>query len=124
MLTAGVLALGVLAVACGNPADDRPKAPTGEPSITGTVTSSAGVTNGDIVGSFLVEDGKGEYDRASVSVTVRTGWFRPGEDDGYVAIARPAAQDLANKTVAVQFTGPVAESYPVQATANWVIVID
>jgi hypothetical protein len=123
-LAACLLALGVLAAACTSPAEDQPSAPTGPPSITGTVTSTAGVTNGDIVGSFLVEDGNGDYDKASVTVTVRTGWFRPDRDGGYVAIARPTGQELASKTVAVKFTGPVAESYPVQATADWVIVED
>jgi hypothetical protein len=124
VLVACLLVLGLLAAACTDPNDGQAAAPTGEPSITGTVTSTAGVTNRDIVGSFLVEDGKGDYDKASVTVTVRTGWFRPDPDGGYVAIARPMGPELANKTVAVKFTGPVAESYPVQATADWVIVED
>jgi len=119
--TATLLAFGCLVAACSDPADERPAKPTGEPSITGTVTSTAGVTNGDIVGSFLVEDGTGDYDKASVTVTVKTGWFRHS-GDAYVAIDRPTGQELAGKTVEVQFTGPVAESYPVQATAGWVIV--
>jgi len=122
-VVACVSTIGLLASACGDPADERPAAPTGAPSITGAVTSTADVTNGAIVGSFLIEDGKGDYDKASVTVTVKTGWFRR-DGDGYVAIDRPAGQELAGRTVAVQFTGPVAESYPVQATAGWVIVED
>jgi hypothetical protein len=122
-LAASLLTLALLATACGDPADERPAAPTGEPSITGVVSSTAGVSNGDIVGSFLIDEGRGDYDKASVTVTVKTGWFRR-DGDGFVSIERPTGQELAGKTVAVQFTGPVAESYPVQATAGWVIVED
>jgi hypothetical protein len=122
-LAAGLLTLAVFATACGDPNDERPAAPTGEPSITGVVASTAGVSNGDIVGSFLIEEGSGDYDKASVTVTVKTGWFRRS-GDGFAMIDRPTGQELAGKTVEVQFTGPVAESYPVQATAGWVIVGD
>jgi hypothetical protein len=122
-LVACLMTLGALAAACGDGGDERPAAPTGDPSITGVVASTADVSNGDIVGSFLIDKGSGDYDKASVTVTVKTGWFRRS-GDGFAAIDRPTGQELAGKTVEVQFTGPVAESYPVQATAGWVIVGD
>src|SRR5512136_1680846 len=75
-LAACILTLGLVAAACGDAADERPAAPSGQPSITGTITSAADVTHGDIVGSFLVEVGRGDYGKASVTVTVKTGWFR------------------------------------------------
>jgi len=117
---AAMMALAGLATACG---DEQPSAPTGDPSITGVVASATPVDGGDAVGSFLIDQGSGDYDKASVSVTDDTGWYRRS-GEGYEAIDPPAATDLTGKTVEVQFTGPVAESYPVQATAGWVIVGD
>ncbi len=35
----------------------------------------------------------------------------------------PDAAALTGRTVAVAFVGPVAESYPVQATAGWVVLL-
>jgi hypothetical protein len=122
-LAASLLTLAALAVACGDPADERPAAPSGDPSITGVVTSATPVDGGDAVGAFLIDQGSGDYDKASVAVTDDTGWYRRS-GDGYEAIQRPAATELTGKSVEVQFTGPVAESYPVQATAGWVIVED
>lgn len=122
-LVACLLASGGLVAACGDPADDRPPEPTGQPDITGVVTYASDVTNGDIVGSFLVEGGEGDYDKASVTVTADTVWYRRTAD-GYEVIDAPTPADLTGKRGAVRFTGAVAESYPVQATADWVIVTD
>lgn len=119
-LTAVVLAAGVLA-ACG---DDQPAAPVGDPSITGVAVQVSPVDEEEAaVGSFLIDKGSGDYDKAYVSVTDETGWYRRA-GDGFAAIERPTPTDLTGKTVEVQFTGAVAESYPVQATAGWVIVGD
>ena len=59
-------------------------------------------------------------DRASVRVTARTVvWARAGEGRDEISAA-----DLAvGQRVAVSFTGPVAESYPVQATAGDVEIL-
>ena len=75
------------------------------------------------MGSFLIDQGSGDYDKASVAVTDDTGWYRRS-GEGYEAIDRRRRTSSTGKTVEVQFTGPVAESYPVQATAGWVIVGD
>jgi hypothetical protein len=119
VLAAALLAATVLA-ACG---DDQPAAPVGEPSITGVVAAAAPADGSDPVSSFLIDQGSGDYDKASVTVTDDTGWYRR-TTDGYETIARPSVGELTGKTVEVQFTGAVAESYPVQATAGWVIVGD
>ena len=117
LLAAALAAAGTL-VACG---DEPPAAPSGDPSITGAVASATPVDGGDAVGSFLIDQGSGDYDKASVAVTDDTGWYRRS-GEGYEAIDTPTADELTGRTVEVQFTGPVAESYPVQATAGWVIV--
>jgi hypothetical protein len=120
ILCIAVLLAGGAVAACG---DEQPAAPAGDPSISGPVASAAPVDGGDAVGSFLIDQGTGDYDKASISVTDETAWY--GRDgDGIVTIDRPTASELTGKTVEVQFTGAVAESYPVQATAGWVIVGD
>lgn len=116
-----LLALAALALACGDRADERPSSPVGEPDILGVVTGAEGGANGEAVWSFLIDEGKGAYDKASVTVSFKTGWFRR-DAEGFVAIDAPTTDDLVGTTVEVRFTGPVAESYPVQATAAWVIV--
>jgi hypothetical protein len=60
------------------------------------------------------------YDRASVRVTATTAvWASAGEGG-----TAPSVADLAKgQRVAVWFTGPVAESYPVQATAGDVEIL-
>jgi hypothetical protein len=118
---AALLIVAGLASACG---DEQPAGPTGEPSITGVVASADagdGAPATEPVSFFLIDQGSGDYDKASISVTDETAWYRRG-GDGFVTIERPQVAELEGKTVEVQFTGAVAESYPVQATAGWVIV--
>ena len=121
LLTAALLMAAPIAlVACG---DERPSAPSGSPSITGPVQSAAAVNGGSAVASFLIDRGSGDYDKAHVNVTGETAWYR--RSSGKVeAIEVPSATSLAGRRVEVQFTGAVAESYPVQATAGWVIVAE
>ena len=72
------------------------------------------------MGSFLVIGARGEYeyDRASVSVTSDTVLV---DADG----AEASFADLAQGSeVEVWFAGPVAESYPVQATASHVRILE
>ncbi len=114
-------ALGAVAVAgCGGataaqPASPSPTAPPATPAdITGTthdVTQTAGDPPMPVL--LVVDDGaiKGMLDRALVTVTSQTRfWMLKG------GVGTPA--DLApGQMVSVWFTGPVRESYPVQATA-------
>jgi hypothetical protein len=125
-ITATTLALAVLLVvtaplvlvACG---DEQPSAPSGNPSITGIVKTATAGTGGAAVGAFLVVQGIGDYDKASVAVAADTAWYR-ANGDKIEPIEAPVADALFGKRVEVQFTGPVRESYPVQATAGWVVV--
>jgi hypothetical protein len=78
-----------------------------------------------VVGSILVEGPQttdARYDRAAVTITKDTRIF--GLVDGHVAEIHPDITELQGKRVEVGFTGPVAESYPVQATAAWITVLD
>lgn len=97
--------------------EDQAAAPAGPPDQTGVVLV---VTPGssDVLGTLLVgalaslqEEIVGE---ASVAVTADTVWVRDGET---VEAPRLDA-GLLGRRVAVTFTGPVAESFPVQATAG------
>ena len=108
----------LMLVACG---DEPPSAPSGSPSISGVVKTASAGTSGAAVGAFLIDQGIGDYDKASVAVTADTAWYR-ASGDKVEPIEAPVADALVGKRVEVQFTGPVAESYPVQATAGWVIV--
>jgi len=87
--------------------------PADAPSIRGTI-SQIDMTAGG-TGSMLVE-GQNEsdtaYDRASVAITATTRFY---DAEGRSASPDSLAPGL---TVEVWFEGPVAESYPVQATAG------
>lgn len=113
-----LLAASFLLAACGG---GQAAAPSGSPSITGIVTSSTAGDDGSAVASFLVTQGTGDYDKAHVNVVAETAWYRT--NGGKVEpIETPVADALLGKRVQVRFAGAVAESYPVQATAEWVIV--
>lgn len=92
--------------------------PTEDPSIRGVVSTvdlNAGGTGSILVEGALEDDTS--YDRASVGITSSTRVFA---DDG----TRAQAGDIAvGSRVEVWFTGPVAESYPVQATASDVRIL-
>lgn len=114
--TSVLLAAALVFAACG----DAPT-PSGGPDITGVVWQ---VTDaGDGAGSLYVvglQGGAGSYDRASVAVTADTAWRLA--DGG--ASRPPLDRELVGRRVAVTFTGAVAESYPVQATAGRVRLLD
>jgi hypothetical protein len=60
------------------------------------------------------------FDKASVRITSETRiWVQQGAE------RRPASvEDLADgRQVEARFTGPVAESYPVQATASEIVIL-
>lgn len=113
-----VVALPVTLTACG---DDQPATPSGDPHITGIVTSAASAGAGGAAIVFLVEQGTGDYDKASVTAGEDTGWYRRAGDT-LEASEPPDASALTGKRVEVRFAGAVAESYPVQGAAAWVIV--
>ncbi len=99
-----------------SPPSASPTAPPSTPAdITGAVSDFAISTGDDALPVLLVVADPGStspVDRASVRLTKDTAvWTAQG--------VRGTAADLARgERVAVWFTGPVAESYPVQATAG------
>jgi hypothetical protein len=113
-----VLTAPLVLSACG---DEQPAAPSGSPSITGLVKKATAGADGVTVASFLATQGTGDYDKAQVAATADTAWYR-ASGDKVEPIEAPAAAALIGKRVEVQFTGAVAESYPVQAAAGWAIV--
>src|SRR5512133_2330065 len=91
-----------------------PGVPDSDPSMSGQIV---GVLPGDQLGSIAVEAPKAadvEYDRAVVAITSDTTLF---VETGAAGTEEIAFEDLAvGDEVDVWFEGPVAESYPVQAT--------
>ena len=106
----------VLGAACG-----AQPTPTGGPDITGIVWQVfAGAGGSGSLYVVGVQGGAGSYDRASVTVTADTVWHVAGGSGS----RPPLGGDLVGRRVAVTFSGAVAESYPVQATAGSVRVLD
>jgi hypothetical protein len=107
----------------GQPASSSPSAtPPGAADITGVVRDlTPGGDAATVVLLVVADPGvTGSYDRASVRVTAKTTvWASAG-----TGTEELTAADLAEgQRVAVRFTGPVAESYPVQATAGDVEIL-
>ena len=127
-LTAAValVALSLVAVAAcggsgGDPGGDKTPPPVGAADITGRLSQLSLAADG--TASFLVvadPSTSGAYDRAMVRTTADTVVWAPAGDGRRTL----TAGDLrAGLRVAVRFTGPVAESYPVQAVAAAVEVL-
>ena len=119
-----VCVIAALVGGCGGSGDQAGEAPpSDDPDITGTITSVSPLEGDpDLLGSILVEasgSGDGQYDMASVTVTPKTGIY---DISGFAAQPVQVGFDALaeGQLVAVVFTGPVAESYPVQARAEYV----
>ena len=129
------LALALTAGGCGNQggsggSGDSGALPDGPPDITGSVESITGnardfTSPDEVVGAIYVVAAPGvtsAYDRASISLSgeTRICTKAPGAD--------PVPADTAalgiGRQVEVWFTGPVAESYPVQALADVIYVVE
>lgn len=110
-----VLAVTALIAGCAAAPPDE------DPSIRGTITALEPAGAG---ASLLVESGPDpayEYDRASVRVDGDTRCFFMTSDGD---IEAATLSDLAlGQQVDVWFTGAVAESYPVQATAGSIVIL-
>jgi len=106
------------------PSTARPTAPpSAAADITGTVRDLSISAGGDslpvllVVADPVAAGSTSSVDKASVRVTKDTVVWTPQG-------ARGAASDLARgELVAVWFSGPVAESYPVQAAAGAVQIL-
>lgn len=117
-----LLLVPALLLGCGG---SEPLALT-KPDIVGTITYASSTTKSRIAGEdmTITVEGKVEkgaaYDRASVRVADETRVFVQ-KGDAFVS-ARPQALAVGQKVQAT-FTGPVAESYPVQATAGEIVIV-
>jgi hypothetical protein len=90
-------------------------------TMDGTVTSVSADAQGRPLG-LLVEDPSpqpGGYDKAWLRIDASTRFV----DAGGAIIPTPSAAALQGRHVKVLITGPVAESYPVQATAAKIMVL-
>lgn len=96
--------------------------PKGGPSIRGVITT---ITPGEgNLGSILVEESSPQglsFDKASLAITKDTKLLR-GVADAYERIA--FANLRKGALVEVWITGPVRESYPVQADADTLVVLE
>lgn len=106
------------------PVDGEPK-PHERVNIRGTITTIEvldGVGTAGVLARILIESPPGEeteYDRAWVEVIEDTDLSFDGE-----TFAPPTLRDLEpGRSVQVVFTGPVRESYPVQAVARTILIL-
>ena len=104
--------VALLPAGCGSSTSGSgPGAPPDQTGVILAVTPGGG----DTVATLLIGP-PSTTGEASVRVTRDTAWLR-----GSQAMAAPPLDDrLLGRRVAVKFTGPVAESFPVQATAAWI----
>lgn len=111
-------AVGIVARWC-----DRGKAGQERPDIRGTITEITSA-QGEVLGAIRIEGtiGEGtEYDKAVVAVTEETEILVRGPDGEEKA----TFDDLrVGQRVEATFVGPVAESYPVQATAGRIVILE
>ena len=98
--------------------------------IRGTILNiNPAQVNSNILGTIYVEGPLYEdtfYDKASIKIISSTLIYQVGNqlpsDNQFVQI--PFSELQTGMMVEVTFTGPVLESYPVQATAKKVLVLD
>lgn len=99
-----------------------PKTPDTPPSIRGVVTSVSPGADG--LGAVLIEESAPqglEFDKASLTLTKDTEVLKQ-VGDGYQVVAFEAL--LEGVLVEAWVTGPVRESYPIQADADVVLVLE
>ena len=115
LVVLSLVAVGACGGNGGDPGGGKTPPPAGAADITGRLSQLSAAADGTV--SFLVVADptvSSEYDRAMVRTTADTVvWASAGEGRRSLV-----AGDLhAGLRAAVRFTGPVAESYPVQAVA-------
>lgn len=119
------IAVVVAGFALAGCASGTPSVPFTEPDIRGVVTSVSGA--GDAVSMRVVwaDDvaigAQAGYDAAQVTANADTEVFSRAADG---STAAAGAVDIAVGTVVeAWFTGPIAESYPVQVTAGTIVIL-
>jgi hypothetical protein len=113
--------LAVLVAVIPAPADDKEKISIRGMPASVSPADDAGKKAG-ILGTILIEGRKDkdtEFDKAFVKITKTTKIFKMVGKD-----LKPASFDDLKPGVKteIQFVGPVAESFPVQATAGKVVI--
>lgn len=95
---------------------------TKQSDIHGSIIKLTKNQAGEILGSILVEGEKGSkpYDKASIKVTQKT---KINENSANNIVKSNFDALYENLRVEVRFIGPVAESYPVQATADEITIL-
>ena len=115
LLVAAGVACGVTAAlllaGCGSASEPVPGGPPDQTGYILAVTPGSSATVGALLLGPISTMGE-----ASVRVTLDTVWLRGSQ----TIPAPPLDNGLLGQQVAVKFTGPVAESFPVQATAAWI----
>jgi beta-N-acetylhexosaminidase len=120
----GLCVLAVVVLLGADRADPEPATKPPRADVRGKVTQVTALRARGLVGSLLVVGVKEKdtsHDRASVRLTSETKFHR------WAAGKKQAAKFTDIKVgVKVQcvFIGPVAESYPVQARASEVLILD
>jgi uncharacterized protein DUF3221 len=109
-----LLLVGMVAASCTRPELSLPRTP---PSIAGTITAAD--PGGEHLGSIRVEAVPGE-EAGSDKAVVRIGQRTALMDDSGQRIG--LNQLKVGRKVRVWFTGPVRESYPVQADAATILL--
>jgi beta-N-acetylhexosaminidase len=96
-----------------------------QPHIRGTVKGLSDSTGNPHIAGFLLIEGVPEqdtkYDRALVTITGST---RIYQQSGERLLKAKYHQIRYGSVIEVWFTGPVAESYPVQAEAGFVVILE
>lgn len=97
--------------------------PNPNPAIRGSITNRSPANGeGGLLGSILVEgtiEDDTQFDKASIAVTSETKIF---EQVGQERQAATFEALQVGQKVEAWFTGPVAESYPVQAVASDIVI--
>ena len=110
-----------LTLGCASAVETSPKT---TPAIRGSITShNAAGGQGGLVGSILVEgniENDTQFDKASIAITSETQIFEQVEQERHPATFE--ALQLGQR-IEAWFTGPVAESYPVQAVASDIVIL-
>jgi uncharacterized lipoprotein YajG len=112
-----IVAITLLLIAgCATPAEPL----TAEPDFTGFITQVDEINNKDIIGTIAVESHADKIlEKYVVTIDKDTALFRLSGDD-YQEIE---FSDLeAQQWLEIWFTGPVLESWPMQATALQVVI--
>ena len=117
--------LGIVVLSGCNPSKPQSPGDNQNPKqsdIHGTIIKLTKNQAGELLGSILVEGEKGSkpYDKASIKVTQKTIIYEKSADK-VVKSKFDALQE--NLRVEVRFIGPVAESYPVQSTAEEITIL-